>query len=143
MFVTVGPWWDGPLTRERFAAALARDAAEVGARLWIWAYHAPPDHSPTSWTGRRYYGDADLNAWVEQYAPGVVLCGHVHESPFAEGGNWVDRVGSTWVVNSGREHRTVQPPVPPHIIFDTETRRATWTSSQRSEELVLEVQYSG
>src|SRR5262249_47312242 len=63
--ITICPWWDGPRTRERFDAALAEEAGAVGGRTWIWVYHAPPDNSPTSWTGRRHYGDKDLNAWIE------------------------------------------------------------------------------
>ena len=118
------------------------EAEEVGDRLWIWVYHAPPDDSPTSWTGKRHYGDADLNQWIERHEPGIVLCGHVHESPFVDRGSWVDRIGPTWVVNSGREGRIV-PPRPPHIVFDTDTRLATWWSSEGTAELSLDAQYSG
>jgi Icc-related predicted phosphoesterase len=140
VMVTVCPWWDGPLTREQVDRALAADAMKLGGRLWIWAYHAPPDGSPTSWTGSRHYGDADLNAWIERHSPDVVLCGHVHQSPFAEGGGWADRVGTTWVVNSGRE----PGPVPTHIVIDTDTREARWMSSEGAQELSwASAQYSG
>jgi Icc-related predicted phosphoesterase len=140
VLLTVCPWWDGPRTREVVDRALAADAPESDTRLWIWAYHAPPDQSPTSWTGRRHYGDADLNAWIDQHKPDLVLCGHVHQSPFAEGGGWADRIGTTWVVNSGRE----PGPVPTHIVIDTDARRARWVSSERIQELSLATaQYSG
>jgi SAM-dependent methyltransferase len=33
---------------------------------------------------RRHYGDADLNGWIVRHAPDMVLCGHVHQSPFAD-----------------------------------------------------------
>lgn len=128
--VTVCPWWDGPRTREQFGAALASGAPTVGDRLWIWIYHAPPDQSPTSWTGRRYYGDTDLNAWIERYQPALVLCGHVHESPFVDAGGWSDRIGATLVVNAGTE----PGPVPPHIVVDTDTGEISWTSSQGIDE---------
>jgi Icc-related predicted phosphoesterase len=124
--VTVCPWWDGPRTRADVGTALAEDAAIVGDRMWIWVYHAPPDGSPTSWTGRRHYGDADLNAWIEQYRPALVCCGHVHESPFADAGSWSDRLGATFVVNAGSE----PGPVPPHIIVDTGARAIRAVSSQ-------------
>ena len=81
------------LTVREVDRQLADDAALVGDRRWIWVYHAPPDSSPTSWTGRRHYGDEDLDTWIERYQPAVVLCGHVHESPFATGGSWIDRIG--------------------------------------------------
>ena len=51
------------------------DAELAGDRRWIWVYHAPPDASPTSWTGRRHYGDEDLVTWIDRYQPTVVLCG--------------------------------------------------------------------
>ena len=103
---------------------LADDAALVGDRRWIWVYHAPPDSSPTSWTGRRHYGDEDLNTWIARHQPAAVLCGHVHESPFATGGSWIDRIGSTVVFNAGRQ----RGPVPTCIELDTETGRASWSS---------------
>jgi Icc-related predicted phosphoesterase len=129
--VTVCPWWDGPRTRERFATMLADEVASVGERLWVWVYHAPPDRSATSWTGRRYYGDSDLNGWIEQFRPAVVLCGHVHESPFVEQGCWADRIGDTCVINPGRE----AGPVPAHAILDTDARSIRWSSAIATEDL--------
>jgi Icc-related predicted phosphoesterase len=134
VFVTVCPWWDGPRTRDEVDGALAADAAAVNGRLWIWAYHAPPDASPTSWTGRKYYGDTDLNAWIDRHHPGLVLCGHVHESPFAEGGAWADQIGTTLVVNSGRDPDWIPRPVPAHIVVDTSARTASWMSSKGIDE---------
>src|SRR5882724_7342104 len=60
VLVTVCPWWDGPRSRDAVDRQLAHDAELVGDRQWVWAYHGPPDASPTSWTGRRHYGDQDL-----------------------------------------------------------------------------------
>ncbi|HEY5170694.1 MAG TPA: metallophosphoesterase [Acidimicrobiia bacterium] len=137
--ISVCPWWDGPLTREVVGEALAADASEIDGRLWIWVYHAPPDDSPTSWTGRRYYGDADLNVWIDRHRPDLVLCGHVHQSPFADGGGWAHRIGTTWVVNSGQE----RGPVPTRIVIETGERRARWVSSVGFEELDFAIQYSG
>jgi Icc-related predicted phosphoesterase len=123
-FVTVCPWWDGPLTREAVDAQLAADGLLVGDRRWIWVYHAPPDASPTSWTGKRHYGDEDLVRWVEQHRPDMVLCGHVHQSPFASEGAWIDRIGSTLIFNAGRQIG----PVPAHIELDIEAELARWSS---------------
>jgi Icc-related predicted phosphoesterase len=124
VLVTVCAYWDGPRTRELVGRQLDDDAALVGDRLWIWAYHAPPDASPTSWTGSRYYGDEDLNRWIGRHQPAVVLCGHVHESPFAEGGGWFDRIGSSLVFNAGRQ----TGPVPTRIELDTDLGSARWSS---------------
>jgi Icc-related predicted phosphoesterase len=122
--VTVCPWWDGPRTRDDVDRQLAADAAVLGGRRWIWAYHAPPDESPTSWTGKRHYGDEDLGGWIDQHGPDIVLCGHVHQSPFETDGGWIDRIGGTVVVNAGQ-----QPgPEPTRIEIDTEAAVAAWWS---------------
>ena len=133
VLATVCPWWDGPRTRTVVDEQLAADAARVGDRSWIWVYHAPPDASKTSWTGKRFYGDADLGAWIERHRPALVVCGHVHQSPFASAGSWIDRVGPTLVVNAGRQ----SGPVPTCIELDTRTGRARWSSLAGSEELAF------
>jgi hypothetical protein len=66
--VTICPWWDGPLGRADVAAQLAADAGRRPKR-WIWVYHWPPLGSPTCWTGKRHYGDADLNGWIVEHEP--------------------------------------------------------------------------
>lgn len=124
MFVTICPWWDGPQTRAVVDATFGKDATEVGDRMWVWVYHAPPDASPTSWTGKRNYGDTDLNTWIDQYQPALVLCGHVHQAPFVNGGGWSDRIGSTWVVNTGQ----ARGPRPAHIVIDTDLREVDWSA---------------
>ena len=130
---TMCPWWDGPVTRAELGEQLAEAAAKRGTR-WIWLYHAPPDKSPISWAGTRYFGDAELSQWIERFQPELVLCGHVHESPFVPNGSWVDRIGKTWVFNTGHE----PGPIPPHIIIDTEAEEAVWFSSAVVQSVRLE-----
>lgn len=130
--VTICPWWDGPLGRQALDARLAADAMRRPAR-WIWVYHWPPLGSPTCWTGRRDYGDADLAAWIGRHQPDIVLTGHVHESPFKPAGAWADRIGSTWVFNAGRQ----MGPVPAHIAIDLQAGSATWRSLMGAEALQL------
>lgn len=130
--VTVCPWWDGPRGRQALDARLAADAARRPAR-WIWVYHWPPLGSPTCWTGRRDYGDADLSAWIGHHQPDMVLTGHVHESPFKPAGAWADRIGRTWVFNAGRQ----LGPVPAHIAIDLQAGSATWRSLMGAEALQL------
>jgi Icc-related predicted phosphoesterase len=135
VMVTVCPWWDGPKSRDQVDEQLAADAARVGDRTWIWVYHAPPDDSPTSWTGKRHYGDTDLVAWIDQHHPAAVLCGHVHTSPWMPDGSWQDRIGSTLVLNAGR-----QPgPVPSHIELDTDAGTMVWSSYDGADEQPLAV----
>lgn len=125
---TICPWWDGPLTRTQIGEQLAAAAAKR-AGPWIWVHHAPPDKSPTSWGGNRYFGDVELREWIEQYQPDIVVSGHVHQSPFVSDGSWVDQIGSTWVFNAG--HQFGAPPA--HIIIDTVAGEAAWFSSAGSQ----------
>ena len=121
--ITVYPWWDGPLSRDAVGAQLARDVQRRGRR-WIWVYHAPPDQSPVSWAGTKHFGDSDLLEWIRAFQPDIVLTGHIHQSPFREGGSWVDQIGPTWVFNAGRQIG----PCPTHVVFDTMDMKAMWFS---------------
>ena len=121
--VSICPWWDGPATQKEVGEQLERDASHRKGR-WVWVYHAPPSDSPTSWAGKRHFGDDALVGWIDRYKPDVVLCGHIHQSPFRKGGSWVDQIGTTWVFNAGQQIG----PVPTHIVFDTDARSATWSS---------------
>jgi Icc-related predicted phosphoesterase len=128
MLITICPWWDGPHARDAIGAQLARDA-EKPKEQWMWVYHSPPDASPTSWGGQQHFGDVELARWIEQYQPDIVLTGHIHQSPFRQGGSWVDRLGSTWVFNPGRQIG----PTPTHVVFDTKEQMALWFSLAGAE----------
>jgi Icc-related predicted phosphoesterase len=130
--ITICPWWDGPIGREQVQLQLRRDS-ERQAASWIWIYHWPPSGTTTCWTGRRDYGDSDVRHWIAEYQPDLVLTGHVHQSPFAANGSWIDRVGSTWVMNAGSQ----RGPVPAHIEIDLTLRRATWRSLMGTESVDL------
>ncbi|HMN85525.1 MAG TPA: metallophosphoesterase [Bauldia sp.] len=129
---TICPWWDGPQTREALASHIASDARKQ-IRPWVWVHHAPPTDSPTSWGGKRFFGDLELVSWIAEYRPDMVLAGHVHQSPFVKDGCWVDRVGETWVFNAG--HQYGAPPA--HIVIDTDERTATWISAAGIETVDL------
>lgn len=132
ILITICPWWDGPAGRDAVATQLAADAARRPA-TWVWVYHWPPMGSPTCWTGRRHYGDADLSGWIDEHGPDIVLTGHVHEPPFRPEGAWVDRIGDTWVFNAGRQIG----PIPARIELDLDARVATWVSLLGTEEVRL------
>lgn len=130
--VTVCPWWDGDIGRSALEAQLAADAARRPSR-WVWVYHWPPAGSPTVWTGKSHYGDADLAAWIERFRPDVVLAGHVHQPPFRGDGNWADRIGDTWVFNPGKQPGSM----PAFVEIDTEYGEALWMSYVGREVVAL------
>jgi Icc-related predicted phosphoesterase len=130
--ITICPWWDGPLGRADVVAQLTADAARRPAN-WVWVYHWPPLGSPTCWTGRRDYGDADLREWIEQFQPEMVLAGHVHESPFKSDGSWNDRIGNTWVFNAGHQIGKV----PAFMELDLLLQQARWVSIMGTEAVDL------
>jgi len=131
--VTVCPWWDGPRAMNAVQAQLERDAGKP-KDSWIWVYHAPPDRSPTSWSGRQFYGDAELLSWIETYKPDIVFCGHIHQAPFHEAGSWVDRIGPSWVFNCGQQ----LGPTPTHVMIDTDAREAIWMSLESAQRVHLD-----
>lgn len=141
--VSVCAWWEGPVTRRELEDQLAEQALQRPSNgNWIWVYHSPPDESPTSWSGSRYYGDDVLNRLIAEHRPNLVLTGHVHESPFRPDGSWYDRIDGALVCNAGR-----QPgPVPAHLIVDTGTGTGTdevsvgevmWWSFEATETITL------
>jgi Icc-related predicted phosphoesterase len=130
---TICPWWDGPRSRDLVGAQLTRDAGRRRQR-WVWVYHAPPDASPVSWAGQKHFGDGALVGWIRQHQPDMVLSGHIHQSPFRQGGSWVAQIGSTWVFNPGRQIG----PVPTHVIVDTDTQRAMWFSLAGNQVVALD-----
>jgi Icc-related predicted phosphoesterase len=121
---TVCPWWDGPLVKEQIDLQL-REAAAGRLDRWIWIHHAPPASSPVSWGGKRYFGDVELAQWIQRYQPSMVISGHVHQSPFIPDGSWFDRLGATWVFNTG-----MQPGRPPaYIVLDIGSGAAFWVAA--------------
>jgi Icc-related predicted phosphoesterase len=129
---TVCPWWDGPKVKEGIARQL-EDAAAAKPGEWIWVHHAPPADSPTSWGGKRHFGDSDLVQWMARWRPGMVISGHVHQSPFVRDGSWYDRIGDTWAFNAG--HQYGRPPA--HIVLDFDARQAFWLSAAGEEVIDL------
>ena len=106
------------------SSSKARKRSDPTIRTWAWVYHAPPSGSPTCWDGKKHYGDAALIKWIEFYQPDLVFTGHIHQSPFSAEGSWIDRIGKTWIFNSGRQIG----PTPAHVVVDTEAREAAWFS---------------
>jgi len=101
---------------------------------WIWVHHAPPANSPTSWGGKRHFGDTELVQWIGQHQPTMVISGHVHQSPFIRDGSWFDRLGDTWVFNTG-----LQPGRPPtYVVIDTDAGRAFWLAAGQAQWIELD-----
>lgn len=120
---TVCPWWDGQTTRAELDAFLLAES-ELRRDRWVWIHHAPPDGARTSWAGKKFIGDGALRTWIDRFQPDIVLSGHIHNSPFYDGGSWIDRIDRTWVFNPGRQ----LGPQPTTIALDLATMTAEWNS---------------
>ncbi len=121
---TVCPWWDGDISRAEIDAQLERESAKINGKRWVWIHHAPPEGANTSWTGRKFIGDEYLRKWIGRYQPEMVLSGHIHNAPFSEQGSWIDRIGRTWVFNTGRQIG----PRPTTLTIDLDAMTAEWDS---------------
>jgi Icc-related predicted phosphoesterase len=119
---TICPWWDGPATRQLVADQLA-EAARDRPERWVWLYHSPPAGTVLCRDGRREFPDHDLAEWIAEHQPDLVLCGHIHQAPWLDGGSWHDRLGDTRVFNAGKQR---SGPVPAHITIDTDAGTAEW-----------------
>ena len=125
--ITSCAWWEGPHTLAALETRLEA-AARRRTGPWMWAYHGPPD-GPLSWTGSKHYGDPELPRLLDAYRPDLVLCGHIHQAPYVDGGAWAQRRGPTWLFNSGWQ----MGPVPAHVRLDLDERSATWWSAEGEE----------
>jgi Icc-related predicted phosphoesterase len=130
---SVVPWWDGPATREQVGAQLAT-AAHDRPDTWVWVYHSPPAGTRLCFDGRRSFPDDALAGWIETHRPTVVLCGHIHQAPWVDGGGWYDRLGTTMVINPGKQIGAA----PPHVWIDTDAGTATWTGLGETESAPLQ-----
>ncbi|MGF1450299.1 MAG: metallophosphoesterase [Opitutales bacterium] len=130
---TICPWWDGPVTREAVDAFLQAEAHKA-KQNWFLINHAPPSASPTSWTGKRDVGDPHLRRFIQTHQPQIVLCGHVHNAPFRQGGSWNDRIGESWVFNAGRQLGGL----PTCLTIDLGIQEVQWLSLAGHEAIQLD-----
>jgi hypothetical protein len=68
----------------------------------------------------------------------MVISGHVHQSPFIADGSWFDRLGPTWVFNTGLQHG--RPPV--CIVLDLDERAAYWIAASDAQRIDLDAPLS-
>lgn len=120
--ISLMPWWDGPTGAAALRQQMAEHAAVAAGKRWVWAHHAPIADSPTSWDGTCYRGDDLLAELVAEYAPEVVVSGHIHDAPFLPDGYWCDRRAGSLLLNAGHQ-RTMTPSF---IELDLAADRVTW-----------------
>lgn len=66
------------------------------ARVHIYVPHAPPFQTAVDRVRLGFHaGSTAVRQFIEQRAPDLVVCGHIHE------GRGIDRIGTTQVVNCG------------------------------------------
>ena len=78
--------------------------------------------------------DQDLADWIAEHRPDVVLCGHIHQAPWAEGGSWHARLGG----GAGLQCRQAdRQGAARHITLDTTAGTAHWFGVFESETVSL------
>ena len=81
-------------------------------------------------------GSSATSNWCSgsrSYQPSMVISGHVHQSPFIPDGSWFDRLGATWVFNTG-----LQPGRPPvYIVLDLDEGTAFWLAAGEAQRIDL------
>jgi hypothetical protein len=106
--VTCFPWLndDGPVS-----LSAVMNFAEAGRILrksspnspWIWLYHSAPGGTPVGTAAVEDLGDVLLEV-ASAYRPDLVLCGHIHTSPWMDGGLpfWTEPKSGVAFSNPGR-----------------------------------------
>lgn len=128
--LTACAWWEGPETLAALEAGLTA-AGDGRPGRWLWAFHGPPE-GPLSWTGSKHYGDPELPRLLDTHRPDVVLCGHIHESPFTSQGAWAEHRGGTWLFNAGWQRGDRPTCIELDLRDDLGASTASWWSSQGS-----------
>jgi len=68
----------------------------------IVAFHTPPKRCGLDLcTDGRKVGSASIRDWIRKHQPYMVLCGHLHESPWVSG-KWCAKIGKTLVIQPGQ-----------------------------------------
>ena len=63
----------------------------------------------------------------------MVISGHVHQSNLIPNGSWFDRLGTSWIFNSGLQHG--RPPV--YIVLDLDEDAAFWLAAGDAQRIDL------
>ncbi|MEM6822297.1 MAG: metallophosphoesterase [Verrucomicrobiota bacterium] len=123
------PWWQNLAQRDEVARWLEHQYIPNDYRVTLWAHHAPPQGSKTSWNGKKHLGDPTIVEWINKYQPEFVLSGHIHNAPYHADGSWIDRIGETVVINGGRKTGEV----PATITIELESQTLVWRGLEGSE----------
>ena len=87
-------------------------------KVWLVLHHAAPSITESTHDS----GSTSILRQLRQYQPDFLACGHWHNPKYYKA--WYSSVGRTKVFNPG--YRLVPGDAPNCVIFDTETKVATW-----------------
>jgi len=105
----------------------------------IMAFHSPPTrHGLDVCPDGRKVGSASIGKWIRERKPYMVLCGHIHESPWMSG-VCVKKIGRTIVVQPGQytSAATIDPLRVETISAVTIARRPPWRQPQKLRAAVI------
>ncbi len=95
----------------------------------VCVFHAPPhDTNCDVIFDGRHIGSQAIRSWIETHQPLILLCGHIHESPYKTSSAY-DRIGQTVICNPGAGERSVHT-----VTFDLGDPRAGITHSLFGQE---------
>ncbi len=91
------------LDEDQIAGILKNYKKTEDSRWHVFVTHAPPAHTKVDRTFfRQHVGSGAVRAFIEEFRPDLVLCGHIHEA------RGIDTINETIVINPG--------PFPDHYV---------------------------
>jgi len=90
---------------------------------WLVLHHVPPSTAPGCSGDESEAADLLL-----EYRPDYFVSGHRHQYPYLSGTNWSQRISGVLVLVPGQ---LLRAPFPNHIILDTDSKQASWETSNR------------
>lgn len=80
--------------------------AQVDSQKTVFVVHSPPFMTKLDQSFNAHYGSQGVRHWLKTSSKHLVLCGHIHEAPFVQGGSWRETINQTLCLQPGGFHDT-------------------------------------